>query len=224
MSIGIYMIKNKYTGQMYIGQSNNILRRWSEHCRSKDKGCSYIDNAINKYGKNAFIFLIIEDVSDIALLNEREQYWIKFYNTYLDDFHYNLTPGGESRPLDDKKIYKKFLKKVKSNDFREKMSKVTSGEKNPFYGRTHSSLSKEKMSNTKKKNKTQFGKNNSQAKYTLWNINNCKYLRNDMYNRNRTPNPCKCFKLKHNTYILPIPGFIDFLSCDIISTLIKRFI
>lgn len=217
------MIKNIYTGQIYIGQSNDISRRWKEHCYGKDNGHSRIDNAINKYGKNVFVCEIIENISDIDLLNEREQYWIEYYNTYLDDFHYNLTPGGEFRPLDDKDIYKNFLDIVQSDDFRNKMSKVTSGVNNPFFGRKHSSLSKKQMSYTKKLNKVAFGKNNSQAKYTLWNIDNCRFLRNDMYNGNRVPNPCKCFKVKYNTYELPIGGFVDFLTCDIINALIKEF-
>lgn len=29
---GIYLIKNKTTGQKYTGQSTKILERWKKHC------------------------------------------------------------------------------------------------------------------------------------------------------------------------------------------------
>ena len=31
---GIYLIRNKINNKIYIGQSNNIHRRWLEHLRS----------------------------------------------------------------------------------------------------------------------------------------------------------------------------------------------
>lgn len=106
MTCGIYMIKRKDTGQMYIGQSVNIERRWSDHI-SKGRNKSYIDKAINRYGQNNFILIIIEEVSK-KQLNDREQYWIKYYNTYNDINHYNLSPGGDINPMDNIESRKKL--------------------------------------------------------------------------------------------------------------------
>lgn len=36
MTCGIYMIKNKKTGQMYIGQAFDIEKRWTRHIKSGD--------------------------------------------------------------------------------------------------------------------------------------------------------------------------------------------
>ena len=33
MMVGIYKITNKLNGKVYIGQSNDIERRWAEHKR-----------------------------------------------------------------------------------------------------------------------------------------------------------------------------------------------
>ena len=55
--IGIYKITNKKNGKMYIGQSNNIKRRFYEHCRNNE---ILIDKAIQKYGKEEFIVRHIE--------------------------------------------------------------------------------------------------------------------------------------------------------------------
>lgn len=86
MSIGIYKITNKITNQSYIGQSVHIERRWTEHCNSKCN--SYIGQAIKQYGKNNFTFEIIEECS-IKELNNKEEYWINFFNT-LKPNGYNL--------------------------------------------------------------------------------------------------------------------------------------
>lgn len=108
MTCGIYMIKNKKTGQKYIGQSVDIERRWREHI-SKGKDKSYIDRAINKYGKDNFVLIIIEEIPKKEL-NDREQYWIEHYNTYNDVNHYNLSIGGDDNPMNNIESRKKLSK------------------------------------------------------------------------------------------------------------------
>lgn len=49
--------------------------------------------AIRKYGIENFNFDIIEECSADEL-NEREKYWISYYNSYGEN-GYNLTPGGD---------------------------------------------------------------------------------------------------------------------------------
>lgn len=95
--IGIYIIENKFNGQKYIGQSIDINNRLYHHkhsCNIKSK----IDNAIKKYGINNFKYNIIEIVNESEytkeLLNQKEIYWIKFYNTFLG-IGYNQTAGGD---------------------------------------------------------------------------------------------------------------------------------
>lgn len=77
------MIKNKKTGQIYIGQSKNIERRFRNHCN-----ITAIDLAIANEGVDNFDFSIIEEV-DESLLKEREQYWINYYNAHQNPKHYN---------------------------------------------------------------------------------------------------------------------------------------
>lgn len=87
--IGIYKITKKIDGKSYIGQSNDIQRRFNEH---KTKKGLIIDQAIQKYGVSAFNFEILEECS-LEELNSREKYWIAFYNTYKG-FGYNCNEGG----------------------------------------------------------------------------------------------------------------------------------
>lgn len=93
---GIYKITNKINGKSYIGQSTNIAKRWSHHLAvaQNDKYSQqqwYIHRAIRKYGKENFIFEVLEECPK-ELLNEREIYWIAKFDTYNNG--YNLTLGG----------------------------------------------------------------------------------------------------------------------------------
>ena len=52
-----------------------------------------IHKAIQKYGKENFSVEVIEEI-DSKYLNDREQYWISYYNSYNNG--YNLTRGGKT--------------------------------------------------------------------------------------------------------------------------------
>lgn len=112
MTCGIYKITKKDTKQIYIGQSIDIERRIEEHKASRYNN-TYIDNAINKYGIDAFDYEIIEELDPIQeILDEREKYWIKKYNSFLNPNHYNLESGGVRGvkiDLDMNEIKKQYL-------------------------------------------------------------------------------------------------------------------
>ena len=87
---GIYMIKNKLTGECYIGQSTKPYRRRVEHFSiyNGEKSVSYakrLQNDIKQLGKNAFLFGIIEYCNKQELA-DKEQYYLNLYkpqyNTY----------------------------------------------------------------------------------------------------------------------------------------------
>lgn len=99
MTCGIYLIENKKTGQKYVGLSENIEKRWYSHTHSPNIKYSYVDRAIKKYGADNFAFSIIEKLpNDRKVLSEHEKKWIAYYNTYLDENHYNLHEGGGTPP------------------------------------------------------------------------------------------------------------------------------
>lgn len=93
---GIYCIRNNINNNKYIGQSKDILRRFQCH-KSKLNNNHHpnqkLQNAWNKYGKDNFCFYIFERCPEDKL-NEREQYWIKYLDTYNNGF--NLSEGGEN--------------------------------------------------------------------------------------------------------------------------------
>lgn len=100
MKSGIYKIENLINHKIYIGQSKNIELRWKHHLweAQNDKQVQYnysIHKAFRKYGIDNFSFDIIE-LCEPDKLNEKEQYYISFYDSYNKG--YNETKGGESGP------------------------------------------------------------------------------------------------------------------------------
>lgn len=95
MKKSIYLITNQVNGKQYVGQSINPKLRFEQHCNNKTPYRSLIHDAIKKYGKENFTLQILE--SDIENYNEREIYWISYYNTVSTG--YNICEGGESGPI-----------------------------------------------------------------------------------------------------------------------------
>lgn len=90
---GIYKITNQINGKIYIGQSNDIYRRWKEEKFYKGHCNNPLKRAFNKYGLENFDFEIIEECS-IEELDEKEIYYISLYKSNEYEFGYNLTSGG----------------------------------------------------------------------------------------------------------------------------------
>ena len=110
---GIYIIKNLVNDKTYVGQSKDIYSRWDTHfCDFKHLRHNniYFQRSWNKYGKDNFEFKIIE-ICNIESLNEREIYWVSYYNSYNPIFGYNLTLGG-SQNYD---FSEEFLQKMRES-------------------------------------------------------------------------------------------------------------
>lgn len=89
--IGIYKIENLNDGKIYIGQSNDIARRFYEHMTKGTSSRIPVDEIIQKEGATSFSYEILEECS-IEDLNEMEKKWIKFYRS--NEYGYNKNEGG----------------------------------------------------------------------------------------------------------------------------------
>lgn len=135
---GIYQILNAINGKRYIGSAASLRQRWMAHRSALRLGrhCNgHLQRAWNLYGGKTFVFSVLEYVSDIEGLVEREQY-------YMDALRpeYNLSPtAGSSLGLvrgpqseeHRRKISEANTGRMWSEEARQKLSAALRGENNP---------------------------------------------------------------------------------------------
>ena len=89
---GIYKITNKINQKCYIGKSKDIIKRWNYHKTRYNDKKEYdkpLYRAFRKYGIENFTFDILEELQEYDKeSNEKEKYWIKFYNSYEKRYYY----------------------------------------------------------------------------------------------------------------------------------------
>ena len=166
---GIYCIENIANNKKYIGMSTDIIRRLKHHRMSLNNlnhSNSYLQKEWNEYGEMCFVFFIIE-ICPPENLKEREIFCVNEYGTKFPN-GFNQTDGGEGvlgrnhtdedkkkmsdawknyrRPIDEewaRKISQSNIGKIFSESSRLILSEKRKGEKNPFYGKTHTDEAKE---------------------------------------------------------------------------------
>lgn len=80
------------TGEMYIGQTTDFEKRKREHLNDYRSNQRF-HNLLRKHYQD-FIIDILETNVENSLLDEKEKYWIEYYNTFLGS-GFNLTEGGD---------------------------------------------------------------------------------------------------------------------------------
>lgn len=121
--IGIYLITNTDNNKVYVGQSVDVNGRLNYHKRNLEKNThpnQYLQRSYNKHGKDVFKFEVIEECT-LDTLDEREVYWISYYQSTLRDRGYNRESGGHEGKV-----------------WCEESRQARCGEGNPMYGRHHS--------------------------------------------------------------------------------------
>lgn len=93
----IYKIVNDLNSKVYIGQTTRSLEvRFHQHQMNalSSKYDFKIYRAMRKYGVEHFAIELVEEVAEEASLDERERYWIEYYNALHQG--YNSTEGGNA--------------------------------------------------------------------------------------------------------------------------------
>jgi len=154
----IYKATNNDTGMFYVGQTILTLKqRKFNHMKSVRGGSlTYFHNALRKYGVDGFDWKIVCEVDSRTCLDNYEVYYIRELNS-LHPNGYNLTSGGGTCVFSEetkKKMSESHKGVPLSEEHRKNISDSHMGDKNQFYGKTHTKESKLKMSkNTKVKGK-----------------------------------------------------------------------
>ena len=109
----IYKIVNDINDKVYIGKTeNSIEKRFKEHCKDAFRNRNEkrpLYSAMRKYGIEKFHIELIEKTN---IPEEREIFWINFYNSYLNG--YNATKGGDGKILYNHDL---ILERLKTSPF-----------------------------------------------------------------------------------------------------------
>ena len=95
----IYKITNIQNNKVYIGQTIRPIKdRFNRHINDALNNAldTHFARAIRKYGKESFIIEEIDIASSQEELNQKEQYWIRYYNATIDGYNETdaLSKGG----------------------------------------------------------------------------------------------------------------------------------
>jgi hypothetical protein len=144
MNTGIYTITNLINSKIYVGSTSKSFKyRFKEHIRTlktnKHRN-SRLQNAWNKYGKENFVFEILEKYEPKYCIGA-EQWWMNMLNVCNDKFGYNIAPVagsslGQKRTEEQKLNIRKSLKGTKE------------GAKNHRFGTKWSDETREKILNS----------------------------------------------------------------------------
>jgi group I intron endonuclease len=106
----IYKATNNITNKFYVGQTTQKLeKRIKEHIKeSKLKTNRPFLLSINKYGVDNFTFEMIDSANNLDELNDKEIYWIDFYNSVSPN-GYNITGGGQGKKMKTTKELSKII-------------------------------------------------------------------------------------------------------------------
>lgn len=158
---GIYKITNTVNGKIYIGSSKDCSRRYREHMKFFKNGNHpnlHLRKAYEKYGLDAFLFEVIEEVI-VSKLLEVEQTYLNSTKCTDDSIGYNL---------------EKVAGKVTHTDeVRRKISEANRGRPKGTKGIPRSQEVKDKIKATK------------QAKGVIKYSEESKQKMRDAYARNR---------------------------------------
>jgi len=95
----IYKITNDINDKIYIGQTTRSIKvRWDAHINRANNGDKemHICSAIKKYGAEHFNIEKIEECEN-DILDNREIYWIEYFNSYRCGYNSTIGGGGGSK-------------------------------------------------------------------------------------------------------------------------------
>ena len=109
----IYKTTNTHNNKIYVGQRKSDVFLAEKYLGSG----KILLQAVEKYGKDAFIVELIDTAETLEELGEKERFWIKELRSQDPEIGYNICPGGIHVPIE--------------------------GEQNGFFGKHHSEETKQ---------------------------------------------------------------------------------
>ena len=129
----IYAYKKKSSNKVvYVGQTTNLEYRHKQHIKydpynPNNREYEYpLSRGIRKYGEDEYELIILEDDLKLDQLNDREIYWIKYYNTYFDGYNQSTGGANPTKPIFDDNLIDLVIEMLKDykNSFQDICNKT----------------------------------------------------------------------------------------------------
>ena len=137
----LYKITCLKNNKIYIGQAQDVSKRWSDHKRAVEtnKPVQPIHYAMVKHGLENFVFEIIASCKSLDDANITETELVKQYDSFISNGRgYNATLGGMNAPKSDE--WKSHMSIIMSPKLAEYKATETVEQKLSRYEKISSSL------------------------------------------------------------------------------------
>ena len=227
---GIYKIVNKVNGKYYVGSAINLKKRKRCHFQELEKQIhhnNHLQHAWNKYGQNAFEFIVVEYVENSDNLLITEQKYLDIIKEDCNrgiDSHYNIAYNstapnlGKTLTLKQREHLRSLCKNRRfSEETIQRMKKSAKGRKLSIdtkkklstigSTRKHTNDSKLKISLSKIGNKHCIGRRLEKSSYEKRSESLKKYYKSnpDLYEKQKN----KCIQMNRSKMDWSIYNFIN---------------
>ena len=128
---GVYAISNQVNGKRYVGSAVNVRKRWQIHLarlRHEHHSNPHLQAAFLKYGEEAFVLSLLEQVEDTGRLIVCEQYFLDTLKPEYNIASVAGSPLGVRRTEETRrKLSKIATGRHVSEETRRKMSEAHKG-------------------------------------------------------------------------------------------------
>jgi group I intron endonuclease len=132
--MGVYCIQNSFNDKCYVGSSTDLRGRLRSHksqLRNNRRPPEKLAADWAIFKPDVFLFIILEEVSDVSLLIEREQYWLDAKDAFLTGYNSDPIAGSRSGAKRHRSIVEKAVAsatgKKKTPEHIEKMRIASTG-------------------------------------------------------------------------------------------------
>jgi group I intron endonuclease len=136
----VYKTTNLINGKIYIGQDSNADPKYFG-------SGNLLKKAFKKYGIESFKKEILEECTSKKDLNDKEKYWINFFNSTNKKIGYNISEGGTGGKLTivewkKGKTYEEAYGEEKAKEIKNRLSEKRKGKKRNFVNITPEDMGK----------------------------------------------------------------------------------